>query len=307
MGARQRAAHAVGAGLLGRERGARRGRGAVAAPTRGRRRRALADCGTARSTSRTRRPARPRGRSSRRWGGGGAPRDDAPRGPPAPRARRRARGAAGRHARAARRVVASTTTSSRPAFAAQRRADPGAARVRAFVVGDPGFAMLAMRRRRGRDRRALRHPRRRAGRASARRCVEAALAAGGRDVAWIVADDEGRARALYERLGFETVWRPYSFVRRPPRDGGAAGRCQPETRRAPRSSVAAQQGWTLSPRECGGGWIVFNKSMTAFSTLAAPRALPADLAAETRLRSRPARLASPLAAANARRRLSSLG
>ena len=25
-------------------------------------------------------------------------------------------------------------------------------------------------------------------------------------VAWIVADDDGLARALYERLGFETVW-----------------------------------------------------------------------------------------------------
>jgi ribosomal protein S18 acetylase RimI-like enzyme len=45
--------------------------------------------------------------------------------------------------------------------------------------------------------------------------IETALAAGGRDVAWIVADDEGRARELYERLGFETVWRPHSFVRRP--------------------------------------------------------------------------------------------
>ena len=44
-------------------------------------------------------------------------------------------------------------------------------------------------------------------RASAARLVEAALAAGGRDVAWVVADDEGQARALYERLGFETVWR----------------------------------------------------------------------------------------------------
>jgi ribosomal protein S18 acetylase RimI-like enzyme len=45
--------------------------------------------------------------------------------------------------------------------------------------------------------------------------VAAALAAGGRDVAWIVADDEGLARPLYDRLGFETVWRPHSFVRLP--------------------------------------------------------------------------------------------
>jgi ribosomal protein S18 acetylase RimI-like enzyme len=47
------------------------------------------------------------------------------------------------------------------------------------------------------------------------RLVETALAAGGCDVAWIVADDDGRARSLYERLGFETVWRMHCFVRRP--------------------------------------------------------------------------------------------
>ena len=47
------------------------------------------------------------------------------------------------------------------------------------------------------------------------RLVEAALAAGGRAVAWVVADDEGKARALYERLGFETVWRQHAFVRVP--------------------------------------------------------------------------------------------
>ena len=45
--------------------------------------------------------------------------------------------------------------------------------------------------------------------------MEAALAAGGRDVAWVVADDEGKARALYERLGFVTVWRQHAFVRQP--------------------------------------------------------------------------------------------
>lgn len=47
------------------------------------------------------------------------------------------------------------------------------------------------------------------------RLVESALAAGGQPVAWVVADDEGRARALYERLGFETVWRVHEFVRQP--------------------------------------------------------------------------------------------
>ena len=30
-----------------------------------------------------------------------------------------------------------------------------------------------------------------------------------------VADDEGRARSLYERLGFATVWRMYCFVQVP--------------------------------------------------------------------------------------------
>lgn len=45
--------------------------------------------------------------------------------------------------------------------------------------------------------------------------VAAALAAGGTDVAWVVADDEGLARPLYERLGFATAWRFYNFVRTP--------------------------------------------------------------------------------------------
>ena len=47
------------------------------------------------------------------------------------------------------------------------------------------------------------------------RLVEAALATAGRDVAWVEADDEGKARALYERLGFVTVWRQHAFVRQP--------------------------------------------------------------------------------------------
>lgn len=48
-----------------------------------------------------------------------------------------------------------------------------------------------------------------------RSLVAAALAAGGEDVCWIITDDEGRARPLYERLGFETQWRFYDVVRVP--------------------------------------------------------------------------------------------
>jgi ribosomal protein S18 acetylase RimI-like enzyme len=48
-----------------------------------------------------------------------------------------------------------------------------------------------------------------------RALLETALAAGGQARAWIVADDEGRARALYERTGFATVWRPHAFIRLP--------------------------------------------------------------------------------------------
>jgi ribosomal protein S18 acetylase RimI-like enzyme len=55
------------------------------------------------------------------------------------------------------------------------------------------------------------------GRGLGRALVETALAAGGARVAWVVADDEGRARALYERTGFATVWRQHAFVRVPPR------------------------------------------------------------------------------------------
>jgi ribosomal protein S18 acetylase RimI-like enzyme len=47
------------------------------------------------------------------------------------------------------------------------------------------------------------------------RLVEAALFAGGRTAGWVVADDEGLARSLYERLGFETVWLLHAFVRQP--------------------------------------------------------------------------------------------
>ncbi len=47
------------------------------------------------------------------------------------------------------------------------------------------------------------------------RLVEAALHAGGRDTGWVIADDDGLARALYERLGFETVWLQHAFVKQP--------------------------------------------------------------------------------------------
>lgn len=33
---------------------------------------------------------------------------------------------------------------------------------------------------------------------------------------WIVTDDEGRARPIYERLGFRSAWRVLSFLRLPP-------------------------------------------------------------------------------------------
>ncbi len=47
------------------------------------------------------------------------------------------------------------------------------------------------------------------------RLVEGALAAGGHETAWVIADDDGLARALYERLGFETVWLQHAFVKQP--------------------------------------------------------------------------------------------
>jgi GNAT superfamily N-acetyltransferase len=47
------------------------------------------------------------------------------------------------------------------------------------------------------------------------RLIETALAAGDRDTAWIVADDDGRAKPLYERLGFAAVWLQHAFVRYP--------------------------------------------------------------------------------------------
>jgi len=47
------------------------------------------------------------------------------------------------------------------------------------------------------------------------RLISAALAAGGHHTNWIVADDEGRPKGLYQRLGFEPVWRWHVFTRLP--------------------------------------------------------------------------------------------
>jgi GNAT superfamily N-acetyltransferase len=45
--------------------------------------------------------------------------------------------------------------------------------------------------------------------------IAATLAAGGREPAWVFADDEGLAMALYARNGFAPVWRFYAFTRLP--------------------------------------------------------------------------------------------
>jgi ribosomal protein S18 acetylase RimI-like enzyme len=45
--------------------------------------------------------------------------------------------------------------------------------------------------------------------------ISGALAAGGHHTNWIVADDEGRPKGLYQRLGFEPVWRWCVFTRLP--------------------------------------------------------------------------------------------
>jgi GNAT superfamily N-acetyltransferase len=47
------------------------------------------------------------------------------------------------------------------------------------------------------------------------RLISAALASGGHHTNWIVADDEGRPKGLYQRLGFEPVWRWCVFTRVP--------------------------------------------------------------------------------------------
>jgi ribosomal protein S18 acetylase RimI-like enzyme len=86
--------------------------------------------------------------------------------------------------------------------------------MRAFMTGEDGYVLLAP----GADAVEIdslyvaEHAR---GRGLGALLIATALAAGGRDVAWIVADDEGLARPLYERLGFRTVWRYHDFLRRP--------------------------------------------------------------------------------------------
>jgi ribosomal protein S18 acetylase RimI-like enzyme len=45
--------------------------------------------------------------------------------------------------------------------------------------------------------------------------VRAAVAAAGAPTTWIVADDEGDAKRLYERLGFATAWIQHVFTRAP--------------------------------------------------------------------------------------------
>jgi GNAT superfamily N-acetyltransferase len=45
--------------------------------------------------------------------------------------------------------------------------------------------------------------------------ISAGLAAGGQRTNWIVADDEGRPKGLYRRLGFRPIWRRFSYTRPP--------------------------------------------------------------------------------------------
>jgi ribosomal protein S18 acetylase RimI-like enzyme len=82
---------------------------------------------------------------------------------------------------------------------------------RAFVVDEVGFATLAVGPGAVEIDQLYVTPSAR-GRGVGASLIGAALAAGGQDVAWVVADDEGRARSLYERLGFVSVWRFFSFV-----------------------------------------------------------------------------------------------
>jgi GNAT superfamily N-acetyltransferase len=53
------------------------------------------------------------------------------------------------------------------------------------------------------------------GRGIGSRLIEGALAGGGHHTNWIVADDEGRPKDLYSRLGFEPVWRWMTLTRLP--------------------------------------------------------------------------------------------
>ncbi len=95
-------------------------------------------------------------------------------------------------------------------------AEPYAARrgMRAFVAPGKGFAWLVV----GEDAVELDQlyvTKAARGHGLGQALIAAALTAGGRDRAWVVADDEGLARALYERNGFAPVWRFYGFTRKP--------------------------------------------------------------------------------------------
>lgn len=86
--------------------------------------------------------------------------------------------------------------------------------MRAFMAGEDGYVMMAA----GPgavEIDALYVTERARGTGLGASLVAAALGAGGQDAAWIVADDEGLARPLYERLGFVTAWRFYDFVKPP--------------------------------------------------------------------------------------------
>jgi ribosomal protein S18 acetylase RimI-like enzyme len=91
--------------------------------------------------------------------------------------------------------------------------DPILARrgMRAFMVRDVGFTTLAA----GAEIDQLYVSPTARGEGIGAALLAAALRAGGAEVAWVIADDEGQARALYERLGFETVWTPHCFIKRP--------------------------------------------------------------------------------------------
>jgi GNAT superfamily N-acetyltransferase len=81
--------------------------------------------------------------------------------------------------------------------------------MRAFMVADVGFVTLAC----GAEIDQLYVTPEARGDGIGGALLSRALQAASEDVMWVVADDEGRALALYERFGFETVWRPYAFVR----------------------------------------------------------------------------------------------
>jgi ribosomal protein S18 acetylase RimI-like enzyme len=103
-------------------------------------------------------------------------------------------------------------------FAASQ--EPIAARrgLRAFVLGDPPLAYVTLAQAGDAveiDQLYVSPSHR--GRGLGSTLVAAALAAGGTSAAWIEADDEDRPRALYERLGFTTVWIRYAFTRLPKR------------------------------------------------------------------------------------------